>query len=194
MRITDSNQTIISAQLHLQVEHLQNLFFIERLLLETPSANMPQLVRISTEIVDLALVYWSNQNALESPHWETEWVIMCYGGPAAGILCKELLQPSEVSQGSEAVSKSTIVQQLSKLIGILELVQPVTPNAKLRANIRDVIRMVVDHASDWLPQTTVLPQHNAMEMMCDGINVNELFQFDLLNTFDWLRGVGGVGP
>lgn len=187
------DKVIFSAQLQLQVEHLQNLFFIERLLLKMPSGSMSELVRLGMDMVALALIPWSNQRVLESPPSDVEWVVMCYGGPAAGILCLELLRPSEASQGPNAVSKSAIIQQLSKLVGILEWVTPVTPNTKLCANIRDVIQKVLDRVLDPPAQMTSPSQQTGwmMEMTSD-MNVNEMFNFELFDTFDWLRPADGV--
>lgn len=109
---------------------------------------------------------------------------MAYGAPGGGILCQELLRPS--FRGTHPLdaqlSRSSIVQQLSLLVGFLGWVQPSAPNADLCADCKAIIQRVLDHhlnaprdddggllALDW-ELTTPLD-----------------FNFELLDTFDWMR-------
>lgn len=85
------------ARLLVWLEHLQNLFLIERLLSkqqqdddddEAPS----RLFAISLEMVTLAHLFWTHQNRLKTVEDCVEWTITCFAAPAGGILCMELLR------------------------------------------------------------------------------------------------------
>ena len=115
--------------------------------------------------------------------------LMAYAAPAGGILSLELLRPSfsGPSHPKDArISRSSIVQQLSLLIGFLDWVPPSAPNGDLCADCKMVIRRVLDHhlnAPAQLPSADgggSVPFDWALENQPG-------FNFELLDTFEWLR-------
>jgi len=73
-----------------------------------------------------------------------------------------------------AFTRSSIIQQLSLLIGFLEWVGPSQPNRDLARAVRGIVKNVLDQT---LNANTSLDLHTDM---------NEFFNFDLLDTFDWI--------
>lgn len=132
---------------------------------------------------------------------------MGYAAPAGGILCMELLKPTLPRPGSSnssshpGLTRAAIVQKLSLLLGFLDWIKPTAPNGDLCRECKVVIERVLDH--------TLNNNNDASPMKTSGGNDNgELlaapaaepllgwgeplpaaldFNFDLLDTFDWLR-------
>lgn len=106
---------------------------------------------------------------------------MAYGAPGGGILCMELLDPSFSGRHPKCsrISRASIVQQLSLLMGFLDWVPASAPNADLCANCKLVIQHVLDHSlnaatgSSWPPEALDAMQFD--------------FNFELLDTFGWMR-------
>ena len=108
---------------------------------------------------------------------------MAYAAPSGGILCLELLKPSLRASPLEnpEITRSTIIQKLSLLVGFLDWIKPRAPNKDLCANCSLVIRHVLDHSlnttySAEMPDTFSWDLETQLD-----------FNFDLLDTFDWLR-------
>lgn len=182
-----------------RIEHLQNLFFAERLLLkragEYPGANDGNLLLISYEMVALVLMFWIHKDRFAQVSNDFEWLVMCYAAPGGGILCMELLRPTFAGPHHPAnvnITRSAIVQQLSLLVGFLGWVSPDAPNADLCASCRLVIQHVLDHTLN-NPGGVPFQQGQVQEQLAgDAFGQvpdaeNLLFGFDLLDTFDWLR-------
>ncbi|KAH7133183.1 hypothetical protein B0J13DRAFT_678251 [Dactylonectria estremocensis] len=113
-------ETLFSRML-VKLEHLQNLFFVERLMLRLGS-DQGNLLVTSFEMVSLTLVIWKRQDRFASIRRDFEWLLMAYGAPGGGILCLELLRPTfrGIHPDSPKLSRSSIIQQLSLLIGFLD--------------------------------------------------------------------------
>lgn len=105
--------------------------------------------------------------------------VMAYAAHAGGILCMELLHQSFIdSHPCDAnVTRSAIVQQLSLLVGFLDWVGPLAPNSILSANCSRVIQHVLDHTLNGTGAR--LPE------LIDDVQLD--FDFELLDTFEWLR-------
>lgn len=118
--------------------------------------------------------------------------VMAYAAPAGGVLCNELLKPTIQLNSVPSVSKSGIIQQLSLLIGFLDWVSPSAPNGDLCRSCKAVIQHVLDQALNGPP---VDPSNNntatadqALDLGLDlGTDMGAFFNFDLLDTFEWLR-------
>ena len=97
----------------------------------------------------------------------------------------ELLNPSfngHHPQNGE-ITRSAIIQQLSLLVGFLDWVGPNGTNGALCSNCNAVIKSVLDHT---LNSTGTVPwQPTDLDAQID-------FNFDLMDTFDWLRTDDGV--
>lgn len=165
-----------------RLEHLQNLFFVERLMLRLGKPDQGDLLVTSFEMLSLTLVLWKRQDRFVSIRRDFEWLLMAYGAPGGGILCLELLRPTfrGTHPKSPKLSRSSIIQQLSLLIGFLDWVRPSAPNADLCADCKAVVQGVLDH------NLNVAGGEGALETLdWEGLQLD--FNFDLLDTFDWLR-------
>ncbi|KAM0451209.1 hypothetical protein ACHAPV_010055 [Trichoderma viride] len=178
----DPNINVLFARIILQLEQLQNLFLIERLLLKHGEMNRSGLLPISYRLVELTLLFWTHKDRFASFRNDFEWLVMAFATPSGGILCMELLNPS--FKGSHpknpSITRSNIIQQLSLLIGFLEWIDPSRPNGSMCVSTSAVMRRVLDHVlnagSDgmsWQPDTLD-------DMQLD-------FNFELFDTFDWMK-------
>ncbi|KAG8410288.1 hypothetical protein J3458_018000 [Metarhizium acridum] len=109
------------------------------------------------------------------------WLVMAYATPSGGILCMELLKPSFSGRHARnpKITRSSIIQQLSLLIGFLDWIGPNGPNGELCANCSSVIQLVLDHTSN-APEDERWPPVRLDTTQLD-------FNFELFDTFDWLR-------
>jgi len=178
-----------------RLEHLQNLFFLERLLLQAGAGSEATLLDVNCELVALTLIFWTRDDRLHQLRADSQWLVMSYAAPASGILCMELLKPisggantvatsSSTSQYTGAVSRSTIIQNLSLLIGFLDWIRPTAPNGNLCQTVKEVIQRVLDKSLN--------PAAQGDDAMAGwepdfSAEINDFFTFDLLDTFDWLR-------
>ncbi|KAM0552627.1 hypothetical protein ACHAPJ_007724 [Fusarium lateritium] len=121
-----------------RLEHLQNLFFAERLLLRLGHVDENRLLPISFEMVTLTLLFWTHQDRFADVRRDFEWLLMAFAAPGGGILCLELLRPTfrGTHPDSPKLSRSAIIQKLSLLIGFLDWVRAPAPNADLCADCK----------------------------------------------------------
>lgn len=118
---------------------------------------------------------------------------MAYAAPAGGILCNELLGPPQQHSQVAGVTRSSIIQHLSLLNGFLDWVSPLSPNGDLCGSCQMVIQHVLDHALNAPPQGTLnAPDAEStfdfnLDLSSDIDAINGYFNFDLLDTYDWLR-------
>ncbi|CAM1502487.1 Fc.00g044710.m01.CDS01 [Cosmosporella sp. VM-42] len=179
-------------KLLVRLEHLQNLFFIERLLRRAESPSSAALVEISIEMVSLTLTFWTHQDRLLGLQSDFEWLVMSYAAPAGGIMCMELLEQSQAHISVRAgLKRSLIVQKLSLLVGFLDWVRSSAPNGDLCSKVKSVIRHVLEET---LETVQVLPGGQfdlGVDNWEESLDLDEFFNFDLMDTFDWLRPNGG---
>ncbi|KAK5996606.1 hypothetical protein PT974_01943 [Cladobotryum mycophilum] len=165
-----------------QLEHLQNIFVVERLLLKRGGLEHDALLATSYELVSLTLLFWTHKDRLAAVRKDFEWLVMAFATPGGGILCMELLHPT--FKGSHptnpAITRSNIIQNLSLLIGFLDWIDPSAPNGDLCVSCRNIIRLVLDHVLNATAENTIWPPAALDDMQLD-------FNFELLDTFDWLR-------
>ncbi|KAK2601669.1 hypothetical protein QQS21_004743 [Conoideocrella luteorostrata] len=191
------------ARLVVQLDHLQNMFTIERLLSKETGLSSPEMIEISYDLISLTLIFWTHQEKLGGATADSEWILMCYAAPAAGILCMELLRgrnatipvtPSRNNKaGAEPITRSRLIQQLSLLVGFLDWVGPMAPNAESCRSVKKAVRHVLDQALN----EGALQVENAGQMDWVGdwgmelsADMSEFFNFELLHTFDWLSAEG----
>ncbi|UKZ80033.1 hypothetical protein TrVFT333_007798 [Trichoderma virens FT-333] len=172
-----------------RLEHLSNLFFIERLSYRGSILYTPQMLEISLEMITLTLSFWTQQNRLEGLQGDYEWLVMLHAAPAAGILCMELLkQPSSTEPPTmTTITKPMIIKQLSLLIGFLEWIGPGAPGAHLCNSIKTVVERVMEQALNPAIPRPITQQE--FDMTWDTSLPEDMsdFNFGLLDTFDWLR-------
>lgn len=186
---------VLYTKLLIRLEHLGNLFFIERLMIKHHPEHNTDLLDISFEMVSLTLVFWTHKDRLAGLQGDFEWIVMSCAAPAGGILCTELLKPtltqntsnSNKGGGKLSATRSSVIQQLSLLVGFLDWVGPTAPNGDLCSSTKNVIRHVLDVALNPKADATDL-LGGAGEWDVDfSVDLNDFFNFELLDTFDWLR-------
>ncbi|KAL6399322.1 hypothetical protein AUP68_17868 [Ilyonectria robusta] len=175
---------VLYTRILVHLGHLQNLFFVERLLLRNGAADEGNLLLTSFDMVILTLVFWTHKDQFATMRRNFEWLVMAFGAPAGGILCLELLRPSfrGTHPKDPRLSRSAIIQQLSLLIGFLDWVRPPAPNADLCADCKTIIQGVLDHHLN-----AGTDNGGALQSLDWDFANAPGFNFDLLDTFDWLR-------
>jgi hypothetical protein len=114
-----------------------------------------------------------------------EYKVMAFAAPAGGILCMELLKPAQQTS-ARGISRSSIIQQLSLLVGFLGWVKPCAPNSDICNSCKTVIQHVLDQTLNGLP-ASIEPTLDTLDFDLSSSNLNDYFNFGLLDTFDWLR-------
>ncbi|KAI1642089.1 uncharacterized protein F4817DRAFT_353898 [Daldinia loculata] len=174
----------LSARLFIQQEHLQNMFFIERLLLRLGHQDKGDLLKVSYDLVTQTLPYYLHLDRLSSFRNDCEWLVMAYAVPAGGILCLELLKPTlHLRPHSDSrITRSNIIQKLSLLVAFLDWVSPSAPNGDLCSDAKSVIQRVLDQT---LNAVSSIYEPPAVFQWDSSTQLD--FNFDLLDTFDWNR-------
>ncbi|KAI0886619.1 uncharacterized protein GGS22DRAFT_178756 [Annulohypoxylon maeteangense] len=164
----------LTSRSFVQLEHLQNMFFIERLLLRNGHEDKGDLLRVSYDLVVLTL-----------PWNDCEWIVMAYAVPAGGILCLELLKPTlHIKPHTDPrITRSNIIQKLTLLVAFLEWVCPSGsgPNGDLCSDAKSVIRRVLDQT---LNAASSVYEPPVFEW---DFSTQIDFSFNLMDTFDWNR-------
>ncbi|KAF5135164.1 hypothetical protein E5D57_005808 [Metarhizium anisopliae] len=171
----------VYARLIIKLEHLQNLFVVERLLSRRGHRDEGELLATSFELVSRTLLFWTNKDRFGMARADFAWLVMAYATPGGGILCMELLKPTFGGRHARnpKMTRSSIIQQLSLLVGFLDWIGPGGPNGELCANCSSVIQLVLDHTLN-APEDERWPP-----VSLDAVQLD--FNFELFDTFDWLR-------
>ncbi|TDZ20707.1 Fusarisetin A cluster transcription factor fsa6 [Colletotrichum orbiculare MAFF 240422] len=189
VRHSDIGPAKLYVRLLMRLEHLQNLFFIERLLNRKGCSNGKDLLCVSYEMTSTTLLFWTKMDGLAVTYEDFKWLIMAYAAPGGGIMCLELLQPSVTLGGTVAssngdqITRSSIVQLLSMLVGFLNWVGPKEANGNICTNCRAIVQRVLDQALNVVPHADG-PPADVMEW---DFSAHLDFNFDLLDTFEWMR-------
>lgn len=69
---------VVFARLLLRLEHLQNLFFIERLLLRLGNLDEGDLLVVSFEMLSLTLLFWTHKDTFSSIRRDLEWLVSLF--------------------------------------------------------------------------------------------------------------------
>ncbi|VUC28966.1 unnamed protein product [Clonostachys rosea] len=185
---------VLHSQLMIKLDHLQNLFFADRLLRLSPNSHdMGDIVLTSFDLLSIALLFWTHKDRFAATSQHFEWLVIAYAVPAGGILCQELLQPSFSGTHSNdpRVTRSSIVQKLSLLVGFLDWVHPSAANRDMCVDCKVIIERVLNehlNAADRVEADG--PGWLAKEMEWEGFHTQLDFNLELLDTFDWLRTDG----
>lgn len=135
-----------------RLEHLQNLFLLERLLIRHSSSTeaSEELIAVCIEMLSLTLTYWKHKDRFEGLTCEFDWLVMAYGVPASGLLCVEILKQASdpMSYRPRSLPRSKIIQNMSLLIGFLEWIRPNAPKANISSKFRQIISKVLDQVLD----------------------------------------------
>ncbi|KAI2466213.1 hypothetical protein F4781DRAFT_434677 [Annulohypoxylon bovei var. microspora] len=168
----------LSSRSFIQLEHLQNMFFIERLLLRNGHEDKGDLLKY-------VAAYYLELDKMASFRNDCEWLVMAYAVPAGGILCLELLKPTlHIRPHSDPrITRSNIIQKLTLLVAFLDWVSPsgTGPNGDLCSDAKSVIQRVLDQT---LNAASSVYEPPVFEW---DFSTQIDFNFDLLDTFDWNR-------
>ncbi|RYP42226.1 hypothetical protein DL767_000390 [Monosporascus sp. MG133] len=178
---------VLYSRLMIELENLQNMFFIERLLIRHGREDTGDLLAVSFDMVSLTLPFWTHLDRLAGTPPDCEWLVMGYAAPAGGILSMELLRPTlpNGQHSDPRISRSSIIQKLSLLVGFLDWVNPSAPNGDLCSECKSVIQRVLDQTLNNTSSTNEVA--DGMESAGWDLPTQLDFNFDLLDTFDWLR-------
>ncbi|KAL6819038.1 hypothetical protein V8C40DRAFT_252314 [Trichoderma camerunense] len=178
----DSNVNMIFARILLQLEQLQNLFLIERMLSKHGEVDEGGILLIAFKLVSLTLLFWTHKDRFAPFRNDFEWLVMAFATPSGGILCMELLNPT--FKGSHpknpSITRSNIIQHLSLLIGFLEWIDPSRPNSDLCATASAVMRRVLDHVLNAANENMSWRPEAMEDMQLD-------LSLELFDTFDWMK-------
>ena len=105
----------------------------------------------------------------------------------------ELLKPRSLASESHLganpqvllLSRSSIVQKLSLLVGFLDWINPSAPNGDLCSECKSVIQRVLDQTLN-VVSTDRFAAPDPLDSW-DFPSTQRDFNFDLLDTYDWLR-------
>ncbi|KAK8086877.1 hypothetical protein PG994_001851 [Apiospora phragmitis] len=161
------------SKLLVRLEHLQNLFFIQRLYAKHGQSDRSELLTVSYEMVSLTIHFWTHRDWFRGILGDYEW-LADLGSP-----------------GKPPPKRSQIIQQLSLLVGFLEWIRPSAPNSELCQTVARIIRHILDQTLEGLPRGVGGPDEAAASLVdwntVDfATDVSNYFNFDLLDTFDWL--------
>ncbi|KXJ86956.1 hypothetical protein Micbo1qcDRAFT_152534 [Microdochium bolleyi] len=176
----------IFTQLMISTEALQNGFFLDRLLLRRGYDSSAHLLLTSFRMVSNTLALWTNYERFAVMKTNFQWMLMAYGAPAGGILCKELQKPTLPGgrhPDDPQITRSSIIQKLSLLVGFLDWVDPAAPNAELCNDCKTVIKLVLDQTLNGSGGLEMPSMASQIEFEFPrGLD----FNFDLMDSFDWL--------
>ncbi|KAF4459754.1 hypothetical protein FALBO_13479 [Fusarium albosuccineum] len=180
----DLSVEILYARILLYLFHLQNMFLVERLLLQRGAIDEGNLLVTSFDMVKVTVAVWLHKDRFAAMRRNFEWLLMAYAAPGGGILCQELLRPTfyGVHPLDSTLSRSSLVQQLSLLVAFLNWVSPTAPNGNLCADCQAIIQRVLDQHLN-----TPADSSQSLESLDLVFPRSPAFRFDLLNTFDWVH-------
>ncbi|KAJ3535839.1 hypothetical protein NM208_g6969 [Fusarium decemcellulare] len=180
----DLRVEILYARILLYLFHLQNMFLVERLLLQRGAIDEGNLLVTSFDMVKVTVAVWLHKDRFAAMRRNFEWLLMAYAAPGGGILCQELLRPTfyGVHPLDSTLSRSSLVQQLSLLVAFLNWVSPTAPNGNLCADCQAIIQRVLDQHLN-----TPADSSQSLESLDLIFPRSPAFRFDLLNTFDWVH-------
>lgn len=193
LRLADGDENFRSLEPHvlytklfIRLEHLQNIFLIERLLhIVQPDLTQDNLIEISLEMISVTVTFWTRNDYLVGMEGDHEWLILGYAVPAAVVLCERLLRAENQGSLKSSIPISAIIQQLSLLGAFLEWLLFRVPCTDRCSKTKDLIFNLLDQILNFSPNTTVgTPMRlNFQQPIVKEICLDYLKEFD---TFNWL--------
>ncbi|KAF5648974.1 transcription factor [Fusarium sp. NRRL 52700] len=190
-------------KLLIRLDHLLNMFLIQRLLVKHGHPRN-ELLRISFEMIVLTLNFWAQKHIWAALQGKCRWIqfgsnnaqIMGYATLAGAVLCMELIEPAPVTISArdsiiagETYSRSSIIQQLSLLLGYLKTSCPSQTECSVAHNVRGVIKKVLDHI---LNNSVVAQTVAEFEGIDFAGSWDHFSYFSALDNFDWLVEEHGI--
>jgi hypothetical protein len=132
----------------------------------------------------LKLTFFSRQ-------FDYDWMIMCYGIPASGVICVELLRQMKQPRSTHLrIPRSEVIQNLSLLVGFLEWVRPTAANRELCGRMSVVIKRILDQLLDPAPINNGPEPSSAEPAQMPEFDFGQvdMGEFDWLGNVDWTQG------
>lgn len=177
------------------MEHLQNLFILERLSLSSSNQRTSQkLFDLSSALLALTLMTWRYQERLTGVQIDQTFVALYYGAPASGILVLCLLEQTKSFSGINIPRRSETIQDLYAFVEILSRQKLPVTNAVLCHRSASIISAVLDRVLNFVPAPHISPwdsqtQANASVTPADPYpaapNFEDFGSLGMLDTFDW---------
>jgi len=177
-----SEGRVLVSQAYLMLNLLQNRFLIDRVAITRGFPKGQRLLNTALEMMDLTNMFWIKSDQLMVYASSFDWIFTCYGIPAAGVLCVELLKQA-TGQNVLQFSRSDAIQKLTMFIGFLEWIRPTDGNFLLAGRLKKVVRRILDRVLDPPAQ---IPMDN--DMMPIDPMLAPFGEMDWLNTIDWTQG------
>ena len=204
---------MLYSRLLTRLEHLQNLFLLERILIKHGHDTAQDLIDISNEMLSLTSGIWKERDRLLGLHGDFEWLvrtefaplkfhspfststntvqIMYHAVPASGLICVELLKKTKDASYSLKIPRSDCIQDLIMFVGFLDWVKPAAPNYELCRRIREIIERVLQQVLE-TPRATAenpITLETPPDFSFDSAlrDCDEYATFDLLDTYDWFN-------
>ncbi|KAF5981912.1 transcription factor [Fusarium coicis] len=182
-------------KLLIRLDHLLNMFLIQRLFVKHGHSRN-ELLRTSFEMVVLTLNFWVQKHIWAALQGKCRWIIMGYATLAGAVLCMELIDPTPVTMpahdsiiAGETYSRSSIIQQLSLLLGYLKTSCASQTHCSVAHNVQGVIKKVLDHI---LNNSTVTQPVAEAEGIDFAGSWDHFSYLSALDNFDWLMGERGI--
>lgn len=148
-----------------------------------PNLLSNDLIQRSVDIVSVTVTFWTHNDTLVGMEGDHEWFIMGYAVPAAVVLCECLVQGND--NGCLASSRSSIIGQLSLLVGFMEWLVSKAPNVcgcyKAKTIIAKVLDRVLNRSSGVFDDSATNSRHQQAK---DGAAC--LHDLRDIDTFKWL--------
>lgn len=176
-----------------RLDYIRIHFLLERLATERGGESKKNLLEVAKEIVDLVVFLWLQRDRSINRHYDYDYIIMCYGMPSTGILCTQLLKQTQYPEQfdpSVKLSRSEVVQNLSLMVGFLEWIRPSAGNYRLCQRMAKAIKKVLDQVFEPTIEIESVTGGEADSdiMQADESWIDELNDWDWLNSIDWSRG------
>lgn len=176
---------VLYTKLFIRLEHLQNLFLIERLLHHMQPEAAQNLTDVCLDIISVTVAFWTRNDCLVGMEGDYEWFITGYAVPAAVTLCKTLLAHDE-GPSISSTPTSAIVQQLSLLNAFTEWLMLRVPCTSQCSKANSLMMRVLDQVLNISPHTATgivqgTTSRRSASHMVHPCDLNEI------DTFNWLE-------
>ncbi|KAL3426846.1 fungal specific transcription factor [Phlyctema vagabunda] len=162
----------------LRLDVLQCHFLLQRLAVKQGYTSSQRLLEIALEMMHLVLSLWLKRDALRDWCYAFDWLVVCYGIPAAGVLCIALL--NSTTKKTDSTGSSSSSQTAAPRADGMQSAKPAAERAKserpLRFSRSEVIQcltMFIAHLA-WIRPSDGNEQlcwklHKVVKQIVDGV-------------------------
>ncbi|KAL6885721.1 hypothetical protein GGI43DRAFT_426596 [Trichoderma evansii] len=188
--------------LSLKLEYLYSKFLLYKMLVNQSSGYRHALIQISHETLELVLSVMKKRDLIGSHRIDLEWTIVFYAMPCVSVLILELFRIASLPkpQPSSALSRSTIIQDISVLISCCDwLTESGKSNYELCKQAQSVFSKSLDQILNHemplmrsIPNSPTVNMHDALSAELPEAQNSETITQDLQWTA-WLDTVDFQG-